>query len=232
MCSSGASIHCLATSHLLPAGYRLRESENRRTRSANRLAARTRYREPRGRALLDGPRVLLHDGRDEDGVSREEGGLFVPRGRVVSEGPDERAKHGRAEAVRLPGGGVEVGQPGVAVEDGLAQKRESRGGEGPGLATLGVDVGVGAEEGHPGAELVPANRQFLDRRAWKRGTSEGSLKKPGTSEPVKGMPPMLRPSSMGTTAAKWSQLAMLSPVQIALLRCEPTKKERERTKGR
>ena len=132
----------------------------------------------------------------------------------------------------LPGGGVEVGQPGVAVEDGLAQQGERGGREGPGLAALGVDVRVGAEEGHPGAELVPANRQLLDGRPWKRRTSEGSLKKPGTSEPVKGMPPMLRPRSMGTTVARWAQLAMLSPVQKALLRWEPTKKERESTKGR
>ena len=60
----------------------------------------------------------------------------------------------------------------------------------------------------------------------------GSLKKPGTSEPVKTMPPMLSESICGNVAARWSQLENTSPVHMGPRRCEPTKKERVRTSGR
>lgn len=56
--------------------------------------------------------------------------------------------------------------------------------------------------------------------------------KTARSIPEFGSPARLRLSSMGMETARWSQSAVLSPVQMAPTRCVPAKKARESTNGR
>jgi hypothetical protein len=122
-----------------------------------------------------------------------------------------------------------------------------------GLSSLGVDVGVGSEEGHEGAGLIESDEELGSgvlrefKQAWwsetpafdakreERLRKEGEIltpKKPPTSAPANVIPAIPLVSSIGKLPARWSHVPRLSPVQTAPHRCEPEKKDRERTKGR
>lgn len=73
----------------------------------------------------------------------------------------ERTHHRQTGGVGLPEGSVDVRKVGITVNDSLAEMLEGFVCEGPGLSTLGVNVSMSTEEGHPGTELIPTDSQFL-----------------------------------------------------------------------
>ena len=67
------------------------------------------------------------------------------------------------------------------------------------------------------------------KKGWKaaawyhrtKSSPSGLLKKPPTSAPQKERPAMERERHIGTEASRWLHSAMLSPVQMAAMRCVP-----------
>lgn len=64
---------------------------------------------------------------------------------------------GLGSHVRTVEQGIPIGQEGIALSDGLSDEPGVLLPEEPGLAPLGLDAGVAAEEGLVGSSLVPAH---------------------------------------------------------------------------
>ena len=83
-------------------------------------------------------------------------GLFI-----LGEHVHQRAQHRGSRGVGLPESSVDIRQVGITLQHGRAEQGEGLLREGPRLATFSINVGVGTEEWHPRAELVPTDSKLL-----------------------------------------------------------------------